>query len=100
MRTFIKVPLIVSAALVSSLAIVPAGTATAAPKGTDKICKTAPGTGSRVANRVCRTRAEWDTIAEETRRSMADQINRPMANRTMTEDIPKQCNTGAVMGCQ
>ena len=99
MRTFIKVPLIASAALASCLAIVPAGTATAAPKGSDKICKSAPGTGSRVANRICHTRAEWDAIAEETRRSMADQVNRPMANRTMTEEIPRQCNTGAVMGC-
>ena len=99
MRTFIKVPLIASAALASCLAIVPAGTATAAPKGSDKICKSGPGTGSRVANRVCHTRAEWDAIAEENRRSMADQVNRPMANRTLTEGVPEQCNTPAAMMC-
>ena len=92
MRTFIKLPLMVSAALASSSLIVPAGTVAAAPKGSDKVCKTAPGTGSRVANRVCHTKAEWDAIAEENRRSIADQVNRPMANRTLTEDIPKQCN--------
>ena len=96
MRTFVKLPLVVSAALATSFAFLPAGAAPA-KKGSDKICKSAPGTGSRVANRICHTRAEWDAIAEENRRSMAEQVNRPMANRTLFQDIPQQCDSPAAM---
>lgn len=42
------------------------------------VCKRMQQTGTRFASRTCHTAAEWDKIAEEHRRAMAETINRPM----------------------
>ena len=51
------------------------GTASA-PKE-KKVCKTERVTGSLTrVNRICMTAAEWNAIAESTRKTLSDQINR------------------------
>lgn len=44
---------------------------------TQVVCKQTAKTNTRFAKRTCRTRAEWDQIAEQNRRDAEDMINKP-----------------------
>jgi hypothetical protein len=41
------------------------------------VCKQTAKTNTRFAKRTCRTRAEWEQIAEQNRRDAEDMINKP-----------------------
>jgi hypothetical protein len=70
--------------------LVPAltGLASAAPAQVAKpdqdkvVCKKEPREGSRVLTRNCKTQAEWDAIAEQAKRSMAETRDQPQINPT------------------
>ena len=67
-------------AFVLALATVPVGT-TSVSKERDpnqKVCRTEYPLGSRIPERVCKTRGEWDAIAERTR----DELRRAGNNRS------------------
>lgn len=42
-----------------------------------KICKRSKKVNSRFATQICRTKAEWDAIAEANKRDFAEQRDRP-----------------------
>ena len=44
---------------------------------TQVVCKQTAKTNTRFAKRTCRTRAEWDQIAEQNRRDAEYMINKP-----------------------
>lgn len=57
------------------------GAAADPPRQQDKIvCKSKPRTGTRFVNKTCRTAAEWEAIAEFSRRAAAEMVNRPVVN--------------------
>jgi hypothetical protein len=43
-----------------------------------RICKTQKKTGSRVPIKTCRTKAEWDALAEESRDATKEMADKPM----------------------
>ena len=65
---------------IAALAMMTATGALADTKPVDpekKVCKTERVTGSLTrVNRICMTAAEWNAIAESTRKTLSDQINR------------------------
>lgn len=81
-----RTPLIATAAALMALTTAPAFAApkteapapipaqTPAPKATTKYCVDVVGTGSRLARRVCKTRAEW--IAQQDFDPLARQVTR------------------------
>ena len=65
---------------VLALATVPVGT-TSVSKEKDpnqKVCRTEYPLGSRIPERVCKTRGEWDAIAKQTR----EELRRAGTNRS------------------
>jgi hypothetical protein len=51
------------------------------PKANKVICKSSGTTGTRLRRpSVCRTRAEWDAIAEDTRKRMDEYRGNPRAS--------------------
>lgn len=61
------------AAIALAALAAPAAAQQAAPEKEKKVCKSVREIGSRIASeRVCRTRAEWDQIARETRKELQD----------------------------
>jgi hypothetical protein len=42
------------------------------------VCKKQPKTGTRMVDRICHTRAEWDQITEQNRRDAAEMVNRAL----------------------
>ena len=63
-------------AIAPALAQPPAADGATAAAGEKRICKTRPQTGTRFKKQTCRTAAEWEKIAEDSRRAAAEQINR------------------------
>jgi hypothetical protein len=45
-----------------------------------RVCKQQKQTGTRFTKSTCRTRAEWEAIAEEARRTAAEAFNKPVIN--------------------
>jgi invasion protein IalB len=59
-----------------------AAPAEAAPKEEKKICRSERATGSLTrVNRICMTKAEWDQLAESTRKNIGD-ISRQAGTNT------------------
>ena len=50
---------------------------TSQPNSQQLVCKTIAKTNTRVGKRTCRTRAEWEQVAEQSRRGAEEWINRP-----------------------
>jgi hypothetical protein len=69
---------------VPALALFPsAATAQVAKPDADKVlCKKEAREGSRVLTRNCKTQAEWEAIAEQAKRSMAETRDQPQINPT------------------
>jgi hypothetical protein len=65
--------------LASSIALMPA-TAEVPDQATEKqdpstvICKTDPKPGTRFASKTCKTRAQWDQMAEEHKRAASELV--------------------------
>lgn len=54
--------------------------ATDATKDTSKrVCRSVTPTGSRFAQRVCKTRAQWETDAEKAQRLLEDNLKRQIS---------------------
>jgi hypothetical protein len=64
--------------ILASGLVVAASTAHAAaiPDPNKTICKNENKKGSRVANKICHTAAEWDAISEQAKRDAADSFNK------------------------
>jgi hypothetical protein len=67
---------------VSLLAAVPVAASTAseepAVEAKDKlICKRTQRTGTRFYSQICKTAAQWDALAEQQKRDLREQIDRP-----------------------
>lgn len=41
------------------------------------VCKRTQRTGTRFYDKICKTAAQWDAIAEEHRRNLSETVNRP-----------------------
>lgn len=66
----------------AAAALLPLTAAGAAPEAKDGasdrlVCKYRAKTGTRFASKTCRTVAQWDEIAEDSRRNMKDIVDRP-----------------------
>lgn len=87
MKSSNRVRALAVAAVVATLTLshyVPAGAAEG-PSGSDSdklICKTAPKTGSRFPEKVCKTKQEWDAIAQQARTDLqkGQQVPPPPVN--------------------
>lgn len=44
------------------------------------VCKRTQRTGTRFYDKICKTVGQWEAIAEEHRRGLAEQVNRPQQN--------------------
>lgn len=85
-----RISLILSAAALTLSPVLVSQAATAVETGTaatastdadDKvICKARKRTGTRFTTKICKTVAQWDAQAEEHRRNIAEQVNRPIVN--------------------
>lgn len=71
--------LFATAAGVSVMAVAPA-TAPAKDPGERMVCKRDAKTGTRFKKSTCRTKAEWDQIAEQNKRDFQEQQNRPLVS--------------------
>ena len=84
-------------ATITAVALLSAGAAFASeasgPTGTKKddevVCRSTPKAGTRVVNRTCRTRAEWEQITEAARQSFSDM--RAGATNTCGGDTQMPC---------
>lgn len=50
----------------------------AKPDAEKRVCKQQKQTGTRFAKTTCRTRAEWEAIAEAARRTAEESFNKPV----------------------
>ena len=71
--------------LASSIAIAPAtaevpGQAPAKQDPNKIVCKTQAEKGTRFTSKTCKTRAEWDQMAEEHKRAAKELVDRPKVN--------------------
>lgn len=58
-----------------------AGGEEAAVNPKDKmVCKRTQRTGTRFYDQTCKTVGQWEAIAEESRRNLSEQTNRPQQN--------------------
>ncbi|MGF7150717.1 hypothetical protein FHS96_004375 [Sphingomonas zeicaulis] len=64
------------AALIAATPTLAQAPADSTAAGEKRVCKTRPQTGTRFKKQTCRTAAEWEKIAEDSRRAAAEQINR------------------------
>ncbi|MCA1200253.1 hypothetical protein K9B35_19980 [Sphingomonas sp. R647] len=48
------------------------------PDAQQRVCKMHKQTGTRFSKTTCRTRAEWDAIAEAARRTAEESFNKPV----------------------
>jgi hypothetical protein len=44
------------------------------------VCKRTQKTGTRFYTKICKTWGQWEAMAEEQRRGLAEQVNRPQQN--------------------
>lgn len=73
--------LAVMVALLPAVPVVAGGNEEAAVDPKDKmVCKRTQKTGTRFYDKVCKTAAQWELIAEEARRGLSEQVNRPQQN--------------------
>lgn len=54
------------------------------------VCKKQPKIGTRFADKICHTRAEWEQITEENKRAAAEMANRAL-NRRCTPSGQYEC---------
>jgi hypothetical protein len=73
MKYLVLAWLVAPIAATSAMADVP-GQPTAKQDPNRIVCKTESKVGTRFPTRICRTRAEWDQIAEEHRRAGAEMV--------------------------
>lgn len=66
--------------ILATLAVFSAGLADepAKPDPQQRVCKQQKQTGTRFAKTTCRTRAEWETIAEAARKTAEESFNKPV----------------------
>ncbi len=76
--------LLALAVIAPSLALLPEPAAAQAVQRdpTKVVCKKEPRDGSRVLTRVCKTQSDWDAIAEQSKRSLAETRDQPQMNPT------------------
>lgn len=77
--------LVASGIAITALSTVPASAADQSAASdssatTKVICKNLQQTGSRFAKKTCRTKSEWDAMAEAARRRGEEMFNRPRVN--------------------
>ncbi|WP_066656162.1 MULTISPECIES: hypothetical protein [unclassified Sphingomonas] len=68
--------------ILTSFALLAAGLSDepAKPDPEQRVCKQQKQTGTRFAKTTCRTRAEWEAIAEAARKTAAESFNKPVIN--------------------
>jgi hypothetical protein len=49
------------------------------------VCKSKPRTNSRFQDKICRTRAEWEEIAEASKRDAKELMDAPVINTDRTD---------------
>lgn len=66
--------------ILATLALFTAGLSDdpAKPDPQQRVCKQQKQTGTRFAKTTCRTRAEWEAIAEAARRTAEESFNKPV----------------------
>ncbi len=76
-------------ALAATASLLPAAPASANAAGGDAaevdpkdkmVCKRTQRTGTRFYNQTCKTAGQWEALAEENRRNLSEQTNRPQQN--------------------
>lgn len=75
-------------ALAATAALLPATPGFAAVASDDSsvdpkdrmVCKRTQKTGTRFYGKICKTVGQWEALAEENRRSLSEQTNRPQQN--------------------
>lgn len=81
MRGYNVLSIAVLAALLPAVPTVAGGNEKAVVDPKDKIvCKRTQKTGTRFYDKVCKTAAQWELMAEEARRGLSEQVNRPQQN--------------------
>ena len=78
------IPIISFLVLAAAAPVVPAAATNAAAAETARegdqalVCKSTQRTGTRFQSKVCRTRAVWEQIEEESKRQAREMIDRPV----------------------
>lgn len=65
-------------ATIALLAAGPSDDVAAKPDPQQQVCKHQKQTGTRFTKKTCRTREQWEAIAEAARREAAESFNKPV----------------------